>query len=137
MTVRVAINGSAGSAGPSPAPALDRPGVQVVAVNDLVEPGLLRAPVPLRLRARPAGRARHGHRRQHRGGRRTIACLREKDPGRLPWGSWTWTSWSSPRCLHRRHQGRRAHHRGCPPVLIAAPATNEDLTVVLGVNAEA
>ena len=65
-----------------------------------------------------------------------IKVLAEKDPAKLPWKDLgVDIVVESTGYLHRRDQGQGAPRRGgAKKVIISAPAKDEDLTIVLGVN---
>jgi len=138
MTVRVAINGFGRIGRTITRAALDRPGVRIVAVNDLVEPGLLahlfrydsvhgRLHQPVTVDGDTLAVAGHA-----------IQVLRESDPAALPWADLDIDVVVESTGVFTDGKKAAAHlTAGAKRVLIAAPATNEDVTVVLGVNADA
>ena len=66
-----------------------------------------------------------------------IKVLAEKDPAARPGASWASTTWSSPPASSpRRRRPRRTWTPGAKKVIISAPAKNEDITIVMGVNHE-
>ena len=68
---------------------------------------------------------------------RSIKVLAERDPGQLPWKSLgVDVVVESTGFFTKRRESARAHRRGggAKKVIISAPAKNEDITIVLGVN---
>lgn len=69
---------------------------------------------------------------------RSIRAFTERDPAKLPWGDLGADVVIESTGLFTDATKARAHlEGGAQKVIISAPATNEDLTVVLGVNGEA
>ncbi|BDG61584.1 type I glyceraldehyde-3-phosphate dehydrogenase [Caldinitratiruptor microaerophilus] len=136
MPVRVGINGFGSIGRRFFRIAWDRPDIEVVAINDLTTPqtlahllqydsnyGTWHVPVEagegeLRVQGRP------------------IRVLAEKEPGRLPWRELgvevvvEATGRFTDATLARAH----LDGGGAKKVIISAPAKNEDVTVVMGVN---
>ncbi|MFC5719730.1 type I glyceraldehyde-3-phosphate dehydrogenase [Streptomyces gamaensis] len=135
MTVRIAINGF-GRIGRNVARIiLGRPDVEIAAVNDLTDPALLAH----LLRYDSV----HGRLEQPVAAGddclvvdgRTVPVLRRKDPADLPWGELGIDVVVESTGVFTDGAAATAHLRaGARRVLISAPATNVDLTVVLGVN---
>ena len=69
-------------------------------------------------------------------GGKTIKALAERDPGALPWGALGVDVVLESTGLFTKAADARKHvdEGGAKKVIISAPATDEDLTVVLGVN---
>ncbi|MCM3920536.1 type I glyceraldehyde-3-phosphate dehydrogenase [Frankia sp. AiPs1] len=138
MTTRVAVNGFGRIGRTITRIALGRPDIEVVAVNDLADPELL-----AHLFTYDSTHGRLPTQVTVDGdafvvGDRRIGVLRESNPAQLPWdtlgvdvviestGAFTDGSRAA---LHRQ--------AGAGRVLITAPATNVDLTVVIGANEDA
>jgi glyceraldehyde 3-phosphate dehydrogenase len=69
---------------------------------------------------------------------RTIRVLAEKDPARLPWKDLKVDLVLESTGLFTERQKAQAHiDAGAGKVIISAPAKNEDLTIVYGVNHQA
>ena len=135
MPVRVGINGF-GRIGRNVFRAAKAAGADIewVAVNDLTDARDARAPAALRLDPRALPGHRRGRRRRTRRRRRAAAGARRARPGRAAVGR------ARRRCrdrvdrlLHRRERPRRSTSTGgASKVVISAPASGEDITVVLG-----
>ena len=136
MTVRVGINGFGRIGRQSLKAILERaPGVEVVAVNDLVDTSMN----ALLFKhdstyGAYAGSVEHtddaliidGH---------EIKVLKEKDPAALPWGALGVDIVLESTGLFTTAEKARAHlDAGAKKVVISAPAKGEDITIVLGVN---
>ncbi len=136
MTKRVAINGFGRIGRQSLKALLERsPYLDVVAINDLVEPEL-----DALLFKHDSTYGAFGGTVEHTFDRlvidgREIRVLREPDPGRLPWGDLgvDIVLEATGRCK-RAEQARPHLDQGARTVIISAPAKDADLTVVLGVN---
>lgn len=70
---------------------------------------------------------------------KTTKVLSEKDPGNLPWKDMGVTIVIESTGLFRKRQDALKHieNGGAKKVIISAPATEPDITIVLGVNEEA
>ena len=138
MTVRVGINGFGRIGRQSLKAIIERaPGVEVVAVNDLVDTSLN----ALLFKhdstyGTYAGTVDHtddsliidGH---------EIRVLKEKDPSALPWGELGVDIVLESTGIFTQADKARAHlDAGAKKVVISAPAKGEDITIVLGVNDE-
>jgi glyceraldehyde 3-phosphate dehydrogenase len=139
MSVRVGINGF-GRVGRQVFKAIrDYHGsaLEVVAVNDLTDPTtnahLLKydsnyGVFPARVEAKQDAIVVDGQ---------TVKVLAERDPGSIPWKDFGVEIVVEGTGLFTDAQKAVAHTRaGVKKVIITAPAKNEDLTVVLGVNEE-
>ncbi|MCJ7510273.1 MAG: type I glyceraldehyde-3-phosphate dehydrogenase [Dehalococcoidia bacterium] len=139
MPVRVGINGF-GRVGRQVFKAIrDYHGsaLEVVAVNDLTDPNtnahLLKydsnyGVFPARIEARQDAIVVDGQ---------TVKVLAERDPGSIPWGDFSVEIVVEATGRFTDAQKAVAHTQaGVKKVIITAPAKNEDLTVVLGVNEE-
>ncbi len=136
MTVRVGINGFGRIGRQSLKAIMERaPGVEVVAVNDLVDTSLN----ALLFKhdstyGTYSGTVDHtddslvidGH---------EIRVLKEKDPAALPWGALGVDIVLESTGIFTQAEKARAHlDAGARKVVISAPAKGEDITIVLGVN---
>jgi len=139
MPVRIGINGF-GRVGRQVFKAIrDYHGsaLEVVAVNDLTDPKtnahLLKydsnyGVFPAHIEAREDAILVDGQ---------TVKVLAERDPGSIPWGDFGVEIVVEATGLFTDGQKAVAHTKaGVKKVIITAPAKNEDLTVVLGVNEE-
>jgi glyceraldehyde 3-phosphate dehydrogenase len=136
MAVRVAINGF-GRIGRNVFRAAHERGADIewLAVNDLVDPRTIAhllkydstyGPFPGTVQATAAGFAVDG---------REIRVLAERDPAALPWGELGADVVIESTGLFTDRENAAKHlQAGAKKVVISAPATNPDTTVVLGVN---
>ncbi|MET8178013.1 type I glyceraldehyde-3-phosphate dehydrogenase [Streptomyces sp. NPDC005336] len=135
MATRIAINGFGRIGRTVTRVALTRPDIEIVAVNDLTDPELL------------ANLLRydsvHGRLAEQVTvldgklviGRRTIPVLREKNPADLPWADLNVDVVIESTGMFTDGKAAAAHlDAGARRVLISAPATNVDFTVVYGIN---
>jgi glyceraldehyde 3-phosphate dehydrogenase len=136
MTVRVGINGFGRIGRQSLKAIIERTeGVEVVAINDLVETELN----ALLFRydstyGRYPGTVDHTEDSLIVDGRE-IRVLKEKDPAALPWKDMGVDIVIESTGLFTDAEKARAHlDAGARKVIISAPAKNEDVTIVLGVN---
>ena len=136
MSVRVGINGFGRIGRQSLKAILERaPGVEVVAVNDLVDTKLnaLLFKHDSTYGAYP-GNVDHTDDSLIIDGRE-IKVLKEKDPAALPWGDLGVDIVLESTGLFTDADKARAHiDAGAKKVVISAPAKGEDITIVLGVN---
>jgi glyceraldehyde 3-phosphate dehydrogenase len=136
MTVRVGINGFGRIGRQSLKALIERaPEIEVVAVNDLVDTSLnaLLFKHDSTYGAYP-GTVDHTEDSLIIDGRQ-IKVLKEKDPAALPWGALGVDVVLESTGIFTDATKARAHiDAGAKKVLISAPAKNEDITIVLGVN---
>jgi len=136
MTVRVGINGFGRIGRQSLKALIERaPEIEVVAVNDLVDTSLnaLLFKHDSTYGAYP-GTVDHTEDSLIIDGRE-IKVLKEKDPAALPWGALGVDVVLESTGIFTDATKARAHiDAGAKKVLISAPAKNEDITIVLGVN---
>jgi glyceraldehyde 3-phosphate dehydrogenase len=138
MAVRVAINGF-GRIGRNVFRAAHESGADIewLAVNDLVDPKTIAhllkydstyGPFPGEVSATDAGLVVNG---------KEIRVLAERDPASLPWGELGADVVIESTGLFTDRENASKHlDAGAGKVVISAPATNPDTTVVLGVNFE-
>src|SRR5689334_23326197 len=136
MSVRVGINGFGRIGRQSLKAILERaPGVEVVAINDLVDTKLnaLLFKHDSTYGAYP-GNVDHTEDSLIIDGRE-IKVLKEKDPATLPWGDLGVDIVLESTGIFTDAEKAKAHlDAGAKKVIISAPAKNEDITIVLGVN---
>ena len=136
MAVRVGINGFGRIGRQSLKALIERaPDVEVVAVNDLVDTSMnaLLFKHDSTYGAYP-GSVDHTDDALIIDGRE-IKVLKEKDPASLPWGDLGVDIVLESTGLFTDADQARAHiDAGATKVIISAPAKNEDITIVLGVN---
>jgi glyceraldehyde 3-phosphate dehydrogenase len=136
MTTRVGINGFGRIGRQSLKAMIERtPDVEVVAVNDLVDAEMnallfkhdsTYGQYPGEVRAGDQSIIIDG---------REIRILAEKDPAALPWGDLGGEIVVESTGIFTKADKARAHlDAGARKVIISAPATGEDITIVLGVN---
>ncbi|GAA4760386.1 MULTISPECIES: type I glyceraldehyde-3-phosphate dehydrogenase [Streptomyces] len=136
MTVKVAINGFGRiGRGFLRAVLAEKADVDVVAVNDLGDPGTLAhllaydstmGRLPAEVAAEDGGILVDG---------RPIAVRRERDPGRLPWADLGVDVVVESSGAFTDARKASAHlDAGARKVLISAPATHEDFTLAYGIN---
>jgi glyceraldehyde 3-phosphate dehydrogenase len=138
MAVRVGINGF-GRIGRNVFRAAHERGAEIewLAVNDLVDPKTIAhllkydstyGPFPGEVKATDSGLSVDG---------REIRVLAERDPAALPWGDLGADVVIESTGLFTDRENAAKHlDAGAKKVVISAPATNPDTTVVLGVNFE-
>jgi len=138
MTTRVGINGFGRIGRQSLKALIERaPDVEVVAVNDLVDTSLnaLLFKHDSTYGAYP-GEVSHTDDALIVDGRE-IRVLKEKDPAALPWGDLGVDIVLESTGIFTDATKAKAHiDAGAKKVIISAPAKNEDITIVLGVNDE-
>jgi len=136
MTVRVGINGFGRIGRQSLKAIIQRtPEVEVVAINDLVDPKMnahlfkydsTYGIYPGSVTAEESELVIDGRR---------IKVLASKDPAALPWGDLGVDIVVESTGLFTNAEKAAAHRKaGAKKVIISAPATGEDLTIVMGVN---
>jgi glyceraldehyde 3-phosphate dehydrogenase len=115
---------------------VDDPDIEVVAVNDLTDAETL----TYLLKYDSVHGKYPGEVEQAEGGftvdGRFVKVIAERDPGALPWGDLGVQLVVESTGVFRDAEKAKAHIEGggAEKVLITAPAKNEDITVVLGVN---
>jgi glyceraldehyde 3-phosphate dehydrogenase len=136
MTIRVGINGFGRIGRQSLKAILERaPEVEVVAVNDLVDPEMnaLLFKHDSTYGTFPGSVAAEGDELVINGKR--IKVLAVKDPATLPWGAMGVDIVVESTGIFTDATKAAAHRTaGAKKVIISAPAKNEDVTIVLGVN---
>ena len=135
MAIKVGINGFGRIGRNILRASLDDPNLDFVAVNDLTDPKTLAhllkydsilGNLPQKITA--------GTDCIHVDGR-NIRVFAEKDPAKLPWESVGAQVVVESTGRFTKAEDAKKHRRGpVKKVIISAPATNEDLTMVLGVN---
>jgi glyceraldehyde 3-phosphate dehydrogenase len=135
MAIKVGINGF-GRIGRSVFRAiLDRPEVEIVAVNDLTDAGTL---AHLLMYDSVHGKLAYNVAVTDDGfviKDRKITVLSEKDPHQLPWRETGAEVIVESTGRYTDGKAAAVHlERGAKKVLISAPAKNEDITIVMGVN---
>jgi glyceraldehyde 3-phosphate dehydrogenase len=137
MTIRVGINGFGRIGRAFTRLALDRTGLEVVAVNDITDSGTL-----AHLLAFDSTYGRLGRTVEHTPDSMSIdgvpiAVLSERDPAAIDWGKLGADIVIESTGKFRARDGAALHLKGgARKVLISAPGKDVDLTIVLGVNDE-
>ncbi len=136
MTVRVGINGF-GRIGRNFFRAVAASGadIEIVAVNDLTDNATLAHLLKYdTILGRLAGEVTHSETEIAVNGKSFHASA-ERDPAALPWGDWGVDIVIESTGLFTDGTKAKAHIAGgAKKVIISAPASNEDVTVVMGVN---
>ena len=139
MTVRVGINGFGRIGRQSLKALIERaPDVEVVAVNDLVD-----VPTNALLFKHDSTYGAYPGEVGHTDDAividgREIKVLQVKDPAQLPWGDLGVDIVVESTGIFTDAEKAAAHRQaGAKKVIISAPAKNEDITIVLGVNEDA
>ncbi len=135
MAVKIAINGFGRIGRLVFRAAMANPEVEVVAINDLATPEanayLLKYDS---VHGRYNGTVEVGDGCLIVDGKKVIVCA-EKDPANLPWAKLGAEIVIESTGFFTKAELAKAHiAAGAKKVIISAPATNEDITVVLGVN---
>jgi glyceraldehyde 3-phosphate dehydrogenase len=137
MTIKVGINGFGRIGRLVFRAAMDSPEVEVVAVNDLTDAKTLAHLVKYdSVHGRFHGSVEAGEDSLIVNGRE-IKVLAERDPANLPWGELGVEVVVESTGFFT--DGLKAHAHidaGAKKVIISSPATNEDVTIVMGVNDE-
>ena len=136
MTIRVGINGF-GRIGRNfwRAAAAGSSDIEIVAVNDLTDTKtlahLLKYDTVL---GKLEGEIEVGE-GQIRIGDKTVKVLAERDPAKLPWGDLGVDVVVESTGIFTKAEKARGHlEGGAKKVIISAPASDEDITIVMGVN---
>ena len=135
MAIKVGINGFGRIGRNVFRTALNDPNIEIVAVNDLTDPKTLAhllkydsvlGNLPNKVSVSPEGIVVDG---------KTIKVFKERDPGALPWESVGVQVVVESTGHFTNAEDAKKHMRGTvKKVIISAPAKNEDVTLVLGVN---
>jgi glyceraldehyde 3-phosphate dehydrogenase len=137
MKVKVAINGFGAIGRKALRGAIDNPEIEFVAINDLVEPKILA--YLLKYDSNHGtfdGEIDHTDNSIIVDGKE-IKIFNKKDPAELPWDDLgVEVVYESTGLFTDANDAKKHLEAGAKKVIISAPATNEDLTVVLGVNGD-
>src|ERR1700757_1737985 len=137
MGIKIGINGFGGIGRNVLRAALKDPNLEFVAVNDLTEPKTLAHLLKYdSVLGNLPNQVSAGAERMPVAGK-TIKVFKEKDPAALPWESVGAQVVIESTGRFTDANDAKKHLRGpVKRVIISAPAKNEDVTVVLGVNEE-
>ena len=135
MTIKIGINGFGRIGRLVFRAAMDDPAVEVVAVNDLTDAATLAHLVKYdSVHGRFDGTVVAGENSLIVNGRE-VKVLAERDPGALPWAALGVDVVVESTGFFTDGAKAKAHlDAGASKVIISAPATNEDITIVMGVN---
>ncbi len=138
MPTRVGINGFGSIGRRFFRIAWDRPGIEVVAINDLTNPATLAHLLRYDSTYGTWGVEVSATDKAILVGGREIRVLAERDPGVLPWKELGVTVVIEATGFFTDATKAAAHldRGGAERVIISAPAKNEDATIVMGVNEE-
>ena len=139
MSVRVGINGF-GRIGRNFFRAAQKQGadVEFVAVNDLGDAKTMAHLLKYDSVLGPFGEEVEAIEGGIRAGSTELKLLNERDPGALPWGDLgVQVVLESTGLFTKREQAQKHLDAGAEKVVISAPATDPDVTLVLGVNDDA
>jgi len=135
MATKVGINGFGRIGRNVFRAALNNPEVEIVAVNDLTDAKTLahllkydsiHGILPVDVKAEGSDLVVNG---------KVVKVLAERDPGNLPWGQLGVDVVVESTGIFTDKNKAQAHiAAGAKKVIISAPATNEDITIVMGVN---
>jgi glyceraldehyde 3-phosphate dehydrogenase len=135
MAVKVGINGFGRIGRNVFRAALNNPNVEIVAVNDLTDTSTLahllkydttHGRLDATVEAAEGALIVNG---------RTIKVFAERDPGNLPWAQYGVEIVVESTGIFTAKEKAELHLKGgAKKVIISAPATNEDITIVMGVN---
>lgn len=137
MKVKVGINGFGAIGRKALRGAIDNPDIDFVAINDLVEPKILAY-----LLKYDSNHGTFDGEIDHTDDSiivdgKEIKIFNKKDPAELPWDDLgVEVVYESTGLFTDANDAKKHIEAGAKKVLISAPATNEDLTVVLGVNGD-
>lgn len=135
MSVKVGINGFGAIGRKALRGAIDNPDIEFVAVNDLVDPKVLA--YLLKYDSNHGtfkGEIDHTDSSIIVNGKE-IKILNKKDPAELPWGDLgVEVVYESTGLFTDANDAKKHLEAGAKKVIISAPAKNEDITLVLGVN---
>ena len=137
MTIRLGINGFGRIGRVFLRAALENPQVEVVAINDLMDPQIMahlltydsvHGTLNVEATAKEGAIEVAG---------KSVAVTSEKDPAKLAWGDLDVDIVAECTGLFRsREQASKHIDAGARKVIISAPATEPDITIVMGVNSD-
>ena len=135
MAIKVGINGFGRIGRNLFRAGLADPEVEFIAVNDLTDPKTLAHLLKFdSVHGRFQGEVEAGDAEIRVNGE-SIRVLSERDPANLPWGDLgAQVAVESTGIFTKRPDAEKHLKAGARKVIISAPATDEDITVVLGVN---
>ncbi len=135
MTIKIGINGFGRIGRNVLRAALTRQDVEILAVNDLTDARTLAHLLKYdSVHGHFPGEVAAGENNLLINGRE-VKVLAEKDPAALPWGSLGVTVVVESTGRFTKAEDARKHlQAGAQKVIISSPATDEDITIVMGVN---
>ena len=137
MAIKVGINGFGRIGRNLFRAGLEDPGIEFIAVNDLTDPKTLAHLLKFdSVHGRFGGEVEVGDGEIRVNGE-SIRVLSERDPANLPWAELgVQVAVESTGIFTKRADAEKHLKAGAKKVIISAPATDEDITIVLGVNDE-
>jgi glyceraldehyde 3-phosphate dehydrogenase len=137
MAVKIGINGFGRIGRNVFRAALNNPDVEVVAVNDLTNVNTLAHLLKYDTTHGKLDAAVEVGEGSLIVNGKTIKVFAERDPGALPWGEYGADIVVESTGIFTAKEKAELHLKGgAKKVIISAPATNEDITIVMGVNEE-
>ncbi|MDA0999659.1 MAG: type I glyceraldehyde-3-phosphate dehydrogenase [bacterium] len=135
MAIKVGINGFGRIGRNLLRAGIDDPAIEFVAVNDITDPNTLAHLLKYdSVHGRFDGEVKVGEGEIIVNGK-SIKVLSERDPAKLPWGALgVQIAVESTGLFTKRADAEKHLTAGAKKVIISAPATDEDITMVLGVN---
>ena len=135
MAIKVGINGFGRIGRNLFRAGLKDPDIEFIAVNDLTDPKTLAHLLKYdSVHGRFQGEVEVGDGEIRVNGK-SIQVLSERDPANLPWGEMgVQVAIESTGIFTKRSDAEKHLKAGAKKVIISAPATDEDITIVLGVN---
>ena len=135
MAIKVGINGFGRIGRNLFRAGLEDPDIEFIAVNDLTDPKTLAHLLKYdSVHGRFQGEVEVGDGEIRVNGK-SIRVLSERDPVNLPWGEMgVQVAIESTGIFTKRSDAEKHLKAGAKKVIISAPATDEDITIVLGVN---
>ncbi len=135
MAIKVGINGFGRIGRNLFRAAMGDPDIEFVAVNDLTDPKTLAHLLKYdSIHGRFDGTVEAGEGEIIVNGK-SVKVLSERDPANLPWGELgVQVAVESTGIFTKRPDAEKHLKAGAKKVIISAPATDEDITIVLGVN---
>lgn len=137
MAIKVGINGFGRIGRNLFRAGINDPAIEFVAVNDITDPDTLAHLLKYdSVHGRFKGDVKAGEGEIIVNGK-SIKVLSERDPANLPWGALgIQIAVESTGIFTKRAEAEKHLSAGAKKVIISAPATDEDITMVLGVNDE-
>jgi glyceraldehyde 3-phosphate dehydrogenase len=137
MTIKLGINGFGRIGRMIFRAALNNPDVEVTAINDLTDTKTIAHLLKYDSVHGCLGNKISSDKKSIMVDNKTIKVTMFKDPGQIPWKDAKVDIVCECTGFFRDHEGASKHFKGgAKKVLISAPASNPDITIVMGVNQE-